>query len=440
MKAFDSNTELQIIRTICDSPKRMEVLSKVTSEHFGHDSSVEIFNRIISLVSSGKAVPSSDVLKNDEALTEQSRALISSPQIRPLGEDDIAHAMRILTKYRKGRILLRTVQEAIEALKSNDPDIDSVVGSMETSLQRCHSGTDVKEMTHVCVDNVAELMKEVEELLADTTDDFIPSSFAEFDKKTGGFRRKNVIAMASVPGGGKSAMAAQMALNQFMMGFNVCFVSYEMDEFELKYRMLSCISKVDHGAINLKRLTQKQRLLISQKWEEFIRSSGIRNRLTLWCPTRELNISEIAIEIKPMGFDIIYIDYIGLLREYPGKAMWESLGMHARSAKLAANNLNSAMVLLCQYDDQENKLKYSKAIQANAHFVWAWDNGEIERESGIIEIKQLKARNAEVYPFHLQRDFSTMTFRDYSGPLPVKEPPPENQKGARGIPRMPELN
>jgi replicative DNA helicase len=431
---------MQVLRTVCDSPDRSKLLAKINAEFFGSDEGIEIYNRIITLITSGKNVPSSDVLRNDAALSDRSRAFISAPDAVVLGTDNFDHAFTILDKYRKGRILLRTVTEGLEALKADDPDLDSVVHSMESSLFRCHSGLAKDEMYHITADRAAELVEETRIDLDQEPMDFIPSSFVEFDKRTGGFRRKNVIAIASTPGGGKSAMAEQMAINQYMMGYNVCIVSYEMDEVEVKYRMLSCVSKVDHGNINMKKLTKVQKEHILKEFDKFIRSTSSGNRLTFWVPTSEKNIPEIATELKPMGYDIIYIDYLGLLRPYPGKAMWESLGDHARAAKLAANNLNAAMVLLCQYDDQENKLKYSKAITANAHFVWAWENDEVAKESGIIEIMQLKARNAEVFSFLLQKDFKVMTFQDYSGPPPVREKKEEGKRENKGFPKMPELS
>lgn len=439
MRIQDSNVETQIIYTICDSASRSLVLSKINGEYFGTDQTKEIYTRITSLIQSGKPAPSSRVLCNDQALSDASRALLSNPNVSALNnEEDIEAAIDILNRYRKARALSEVLGRALETMRQDDPDIEDVVMDLEQTLATCHSGSTKQEMTHITSTDHDKLVNQLKGDLDTPPDDLIPTGFREFDKRTGGFRRKNVIALASTPGGGKSAMAAQMAINQYRMGYNVCFVSYEMDEVEIKTRMLSNIAHVNHGDINLRRLSQMSRARIEKAWSEFITSSGLSNRLTIWCPTRELNIPEIAMEIKPMNYDIIYIDYISLLKQDPKKQMWEVLGDHARAAKLASNNLNAAMVLLAQYDAEQNTLKYSKAIISNAHFVWAWNNTEKERESGIVEIQQLKARNAEVYNFMLQRNFAVMTYSDYSGP-----PPADIQSSApaqsSNIPRMPEL-
>jgi replicative DNA helicase len=440
LKHLDAVIELQAIKTICDSPNKMLLLSRVNDEFFGSDQAKEIFRRVSHIVGQGKDVPSSEVLKTDVVLSESSRAFLANKSALHIeSPDDIDHLFEGLARYRKARLLLDLITSSIEVLKENDPDVDTVVDSIESTLQKCRTGSVKSEMKHFTNANADQLLKEINEDLSDVKDDFIPTSFAEFDKSTGGFRRKNVIALASTPGGGKSAMALQMAINQYLMGYNVCYVSYEMDEVEMRYRALSNISQIDHGDINLKRLNKKKIATINAKFREFL-NTGKDNRLTLWCPERELNIPEIAAELKAYNYDVIYIDYIQLLKPYPNKALWESLGDHARASKLAANALNTAFIILAQYDDKENKLKYSKAIMANAHFVWAWESGQKELESGIIEVKQLKARNAQVFPFYLQRDFKTMTFKDCTAPVP---PPPGTEppkKPKTEIPKMPELS
>ena len=435
MKLFDSAVEIQLVRTICDTDQKAIILSRVGAEYFGYGPAAEIYNRLTVLLNSGKNIPTSEILRNDLALSEESRSLLSNPAFRPyFGETDVDSACNLLAKYRKARIILNVATSAVEILKDQDPDVDSVVSSMESMLQKCHSGLAKSEMKHYSKATLNELKVEIREDLDRIDADCIPTGFGKFDFETGGFRRKQVVALASVPGGGKSAMALQMSLSQYLMGYNVCYVSYEMDELETRYRFLSNCSKINHRDINLKRLNRSQKDIINERFEEFITGTHGNNRFTIWTPERELNIPEIALEIKPYNYDVIYIDYLGLLKQAPKKQLWEILGDHARDAKLAANSLNAVMVVLAQYDDQENKLKYSKAIQANANFVWAWDHGQKERESGIIEVKQLKARGADTYPFYLQKDFKIFTFCDYLGPTPD-----EITKTSSDLPKMPQL-
>lgn len=447
MKSFDVNLELQTIKTILDSKDsnfKVQLLARVNQEYFGYDQTLEIFKRITVFLNAGKDLPSSESMKSDHSLSEAARVLLSSQNANSFkSSGDIDNAVEILNKYRKARILYNLVVMAIEKLKDKDPDIDSTIETMETALQQCHSGSNKSEMTHFTGANSSQLVNDIAKELLTEEYDLIPTGFAEFDKKTGGFRKNNVITIASVPGGGKSAMAVQMAANQYQMGFNVCLVSFEMDETEIKYRLLSSISKIEHSKINLKRLAKRHIDIILQKWEEFLKSSNLNNKFTIWCPKREMNLNEVCMELKPYGFDIVYIDYIGLLKGDAKKAMWEQLGDHTRHAKIQANVLNVALILLAQYEAGEEKIKYSKAIVANSNNVWAWDNSKKEQESGIILVKQLKARNAPTYDFYLEKDMSVMSFRDYLGPPPFKDDD-EDKKGKgykkeESLPKMPNL-
>ena len=48
----------------------------------------------------------------------------------------------------------------------------------------------------------------------------------------------------------------------------------------------------------------------------------------------------------------------------------------------------------------------------NSNNCWLWTYSDENRESGIIEVRQFKARNQEAFPFQLAVDFATMRFRD----------------------------
>jgi replicative DNA helicase len=415
--------ELLAIKTICDGENRSLLLARLTSEYFGTDTAKEVFTRVTTLIQNGKSMPSTQVLAYDEALSEPSRLWIANPGVQATQRvEDVEAILDQLARFRKARVVLGVIDRSLGTMRQEDPDVDQVIQDMSAALNHCHSGEVKNEMLHLNQANAEQLLRDQDEELNRQDTDAIPMGFREFDKRTGGVRRKNVLVIASTPGGGKSAMGLQMALNQAMMGYKVCIVSFEMDMQENLYRAWSNISKISHSDLNLKHLSAAQRKITRQAYKDFLDSLG--STLTIWTPARELTMADIGVELYPYNYDIVYVDYVGLLKEVPGKAMWESLGIHARQSKIVANRLNAAMVLLAQYDDEGNKIKYSKAITANAHFVWAWDNSEQERTAGIIKVKQLKARNAEVYDFYLARDMSRMSFRDYAGAPPMLDSTP----------------
>jgi len=421
IKIADSALEIKILKAICDFDPT--VLSQLDVYYFTLDSTKEIFQRLKIFVESGKSIPSSGVLVCDQSLGDAARAILAdgSSGSGISSDKDVKAALEILRQKRNMRLLLDLFVQGSLELQQPRVSIANILTKIEGVLQKCHAQSNIiDEIKHYSQADLEQLLADAETKLEENSDrNFIPSGFGEFDKRTGGFKRNNVVVLASVPGGGKSAMALQMAIIQYMLGFNVCIVSYEMDVEEIESRMYSNVSRVDHSEIHLRRLSQSKKQLVLKKYQEWLESSGASNRLSIWTPRRELDITQISSELKSRNYDIVYVDYLSLLYQNPKKQLWENLGEHTRNAKLAAASLNSAWVLLAQFDDKDNKIKYSKAIEANANFIWAWDYGDKEKETGIIEVKQLKARNSSTYPFYLETDYSVFSFQDYMGPKPV---------------------
>jgi len=422
-KIADTILEAKILQTVCESGDKAIILNQIDDSWFTTDSGREVYNRIQTIVNTGKAIPSLNVLSCDQSLSEAARALLYDRSNVLTTETDIRAAMEILHGHRNKRLILDVCLSCVTKLSEGEQNLAHVMTILENTLLRCHSNKGIEsEMKHFTYSEMEKLLREADENLSASNDkDNIPSGFGVFDKITGGFKKKNVIVLASVPGGGKSAMALQMAIFQYMMGYNVCIVSYEMDVSEIESRLYANVSKVNHSEINLRKLRNGKKELILQRFGEFVESTKTDNKLTFWTPQRELNINQIALELKMKAYDIIYIDYLSLLYQNPKKQMWENLGEHTRAAKIAASSLDAAFVLLAQYDDESNKIKYSSAIKANANFVWAWDYGDREKETGIIEVKQLKARNSTTYPFYLEIDYSVFSFSDYNGPKPYND-------------------
>ena len=420
MRVYDTILEVAVLQTMCETEYISIIMSQINVDWFTSEATKEVYKRILSLIESGKKVPPLSIFVCDQSLSDAARAAISNSH-NVLTKESVQSAIDLMRQYHRKQILSAACMSCLEKLSTDQVDVALLITHLENALQKCYSSNAAQdEIKEYSKDNCEELLRQAQAELDNSNEkDIIPSGFFEFDKRTGGLRRGNVLVLASVPGGGKSSMALQMALHQYVMGFNVCFISYEMETTELECRLYANLSKVDHSEINLKRLSKVKKELILTRYKEWIESAPQKNKLTIWTPKRELTIPQIVMEIKPENYDIVYIDYLSLLYQNPKKQVWENLGDHTRAAKLAGSVLNAALVVLAQYDDESNRVKYSKSITANANFVWAWDYGDKERETGIIEVRQLKARNASLYPFYLDTDMSIFSFRDYRGPPPV---------------------
>jgi replicative DNA helicase len=246
----------------------------------------------------------------------------------------------------------------------------------------------------------------------------IKTGFKEFDDKTGGFHRTNLVVLGANSGGGKSLMAVNLLIRQYRMGHNVVLCSYEMTDEEVLVRLISNIGEVDMSDLQNNRLTPPKLRQATAAWREFNLGNdnyGYErgNGYHIICPKSETTVPEIGFRVRNLKPDVLLLDYINLLGSSMGssESQWQKLGDISREAKILANKLNCVVILLAQIDDAYN-LRYSKAIKDHANFVMSWIRDESARTQRIIQIKQQKARNAALYDFALGERFDIAQFRD----------------------------
>lgn len=211
-----------------------------------------------------------------------------------------------------------------------------------------------------------------------------------------------------------SLFAVNLLRRQFALGYNTILVSYEMTEEEVLIRLISNISEVGMSEIQNNKTTPPQIDQINAAWREFnLLGYEKGNYYTIICPRKETTVPEVGFRVRTMKPDVLILDYINLLSASTGAedAQWQKLGEISREAKLLANKLNCVVILLAQIDDTYN-LRYSKAIKDHANFVMGWIRDEEARNSKIIRVNQMKARNSERYNFELVERFDIAQFRD----------------------------
>jgi len=211
-----------------------------------------------------------------------------------------------------------------------------------------------------------------------------------------------------------SLFAVNLLERQYRLGYNVILASYEMDSDEVLIRLLSNVGEVDMSRLQNNKLTPPETNQVTAAWREFnLKGYEKGNSYHIICPKTETTVPEIGFRVRSLKPDVLILDYINLLGSSSGtaEAQWQVLGDISREAKLLANKLNCVVILLAQIDDTYN-LRYSKGIKDHANFVAGWVRDETSINSRIINIHQMKARNAPLYNFDLVERFDIAQFRD----------------------------
>lgn len=441
MKRRNPAIEHRAIVSICDSASgiRNALLGKLTTDHFGFDSTREIFERLRSgYLGSGKDIPSTRVFLQDPALSDRARIFLR----QGLGKKDIKHRERIrslrdvdplverLITYRNQRSLYNLARVVGEGIAEDHPDHDRILSEVEKQVLSVRS-TNGGVIHHTGIGtNDEDVFKSI--LSDESGNELIPTGFETFDANSGGIARTNIAFWVSNYGGGKSITGQQLAINAYRRGYNALWVSIEMDEIESWERVWSNVSGVEHELIRLKKLTPDHKSKIRKARKRFIEHGKKRNcRFSIYHPGY-IDPWQLLSEIRAYSYDVIVIDYIGLMKPPPGTPNEEriQLGEIAKVFKIIAGKryLNAVLHILAQLND-DDKIKYSRAMAEHANHVLWWRRGEREIELHKYKIKQDKARNARLYDIWAEEDFAHMTVRD--GGLVSEQKSEHIQRGKR---------
>jgi len=303
-------------------------------------------------------------------------------------------------------------KDSAEEISRDNPNHAGLASKIESYLMSVRSSTG-SMIFHVGASNEGGLFQSV--LDDNESMELIPTGFESFDTNTGGFGRTNLVFFASNYGGGKSVFGMQVGINMYLAGYNVLWVSLEMDEGEAWDRIHSNISGVEHDAIRRRKLTPYQKDELQRARKRFI-AHGVKHkcRFSTYHPGY-IDPWQLLAEIRGYAYDVVIIDYIGLLMPPHGTSNEEriQLGETAKILKIIAGKryLNCAMLVMAQLND-DNRLKYSRAMAEHANNLIWWRLDDASRERGNVIAHQDKARNSRLYDIQLLLDFQHMRIQD----------------------------
>lgn len=441
---WNLDLELQAIKTMLtpSSEWATKVYAVCKPEYFHQSTTKAVFKRLQTVMGASKsfALPTLDFVLADPKISPAIRQTLRDAfddEEHPIAivgsQGDYDLIIQELSSLAKTRALYdATHSAATELLDSEEPSslIMQVTNQLGASLFKIEDNED--SLTQVMMGTGYNQAAEdtFNRIVNGSFDGIrVKTGFQEFDERTGGFHRTNLVIIGAGSGHGKSLLALNLLRRQYALGYNVVLASYEMVEDECLIRLLSNISEVPMTAIQNNRTTPEEMTRLNAAWREFnLLGHEKRNYYSLICPRRETTVSEIGFRVRGMKPDVVILDYINLLTTASSAtsetAQWQKLGDISRESKLLANKLNCVVILLAQIDDTYN-LRYSKGIKDHANFVMGFIRDELSKNNRTIEINQMKARNAPLYNFTLVERFDIAQFRDPDQQDRIEWPTPD---------------
>lgn len=425
--------EIHALYSICSIADQTEKLKRLDSLHedwFTSDATRAIYKRMRASRSQTGEVPTFVSLAEDTSLPPASQEIARILQQSGANYNmNTADWSAFTDMLRNNFTLLQYWKmhcDMASRLRELNPSLLGEIGSIVASYQETISKQVARRKKPVrmgagATDN-QELLNKV--LNPNRDEDRIKMGFREFDTRTGGLLRGNVMLIMSKFGGGKSALALTAGVNMAKNGYHGAYISFELGDEELFERFLTNISGVDGNNIRLggEHLSEGDRSRIQSQYASFNEGEG---SLTLICPNTissgGWDINDTLHIIEGCGYDFVIFDYLGLIQYHKLEGISSSredqiLSDMARKIKIHAESHAYAALVLHQMTD-EGKIANARAIGAHVDFIWKWEVKEEDRDRGWVTVTQDKARSAPVYDMIFTLAFNFMQMQN------VREPP-----------------
>ena len=200
--------------------------------------------------------------------------------------------------------------------------------------------------------------------------------FSKLDDFLGGLEGGDMIVIGARPAVGKSAFVTQITSNLSEQGKRIGFYNLEMQEKQVYERFV-----VSQSGIGLTRLRRAKKFLGDEK-ERFDKANEfLEKKDNIVITTGSKSVSEIRAESRHMGYDIIIIDYLQLLKsdkEYRGNRYAE-VGAISKAIKSLAMELNIPIIALSQLNRVSEARDTKEPTMAELR-----EAGDIEQDASVI--------------------------------------------------------
>jgi KaiC/GvpD/RAD55 family RecA-like ATPase len=420
---------------------RRIVLANTTPELFGVEYAEEVRKAMHLELQRGRDLPRAKIFADTPALSEKAQKFIkATPKKRKKARlrkrKEVLRDVEELKRFRRVRAAHEGLLAGGEALKdkAGPEEMEAFCTALENTLAEVRQEFDHQPMVHYGRGQKKHEAKEMyKRLTSSAKHRFVSTGIDAFDAHLGGHARGNLVVVSAPRKGGKSTMALNMAINQFLQhNLNVLFVSLEMPLEDVEQRIAAKEGNLPFGLVrNPDNLSSFQKKKIEQFCKELYKRRKKGGRFTVW-PVTDTKFTPDALysAVQGMHYDVIYVDYLTLFHKNR-KDLWEMQMEYSRLLKQYAKRLNCVMVTLTQVNANES-VKYGTSVEENLDtwFRWPWREDE-EAETGEVDVKLALCRHAPTATFPSQFVLEKMTINVGPAGSSARRTDDEGKKGKK---------
>ncbi len=241
--------------------------------------------------------------------------------------------------------------------------------------------------------------------------EYVETGFAKYDDWAHGLWRGWLFVSAGRPSVGKTALLLQRVMGVAQSG-PVLVWSQEMDENQLKDRMISNISGIPYNRIKNKELSPKQYGFVEEAYNR-LENLPIYIQDSSGVTIEEVRSTARRFKRRYGDLAMIAVDYLQIMNipRTRGETRAESIGNVTTAAKQIARDMRCCFMMLSQMNrDSENHkkpqlshLKESSSIEQDAdvvEFLWH-DQNDKENQGKVIQQFIAKGRDIGINEFRL---------------------------------------
>lgn len=311
-----------------------------------------IFEAAMELYSAGKPIDIITVKSRleEKGVFEQVGGIAYIAQIASAVGSSVnaRHYAQIVEQKAVLRRLIKTTTEISQECYDGKTNLNTIMENAEKGIFDIMNGRTSGEMSHIrevtvsAFEKIEDIYKNKGKLTG------VATGFADFDAKTAGLQRSDLVLLAARPSMGKTAFALNIAQNAAIRhNVPVAIFSLEMSKEQLVNRMLCSEAMID---------AQKLRTgeLMDDDWPKLIQAMGPLSQANIYIDdTPGVSPMDIRSKCRKMklekGLGLILIDYLQLMSG-DGKieSRQQEISAISRSLKAIAREMDAPVIALSQ--------------------------------------------------------------------------------------------
>jgi len=180
-----------------------------------------------------------------------------------------------------------------------------------------------------------------------------------YDDITIGLQPHELLIWGGPPGGGKTTGQQMTALNAYLQGHHVLFISLEVEAEQILRRFDTMLAKIRGRALKALELDTKEEERWT-KWLERCESEKMERDIVIRDDIKNCSVEKVAAEQLRYRPGMVIVDYLEEMRTPRGIAGWEGVAQNGRGLKQSARLTKVPHVTATQLN-REGETAYQSA-------------------------------------------------------------------------------